>query len=531
MNRLFRFLFCAVTVVLLICVSLSAPASAQERIQEIRIADSKGDWGFPTPYRHYPRGPGYLRMSWAFDTLVWKDQNGYIPALAREWSYDAAKMAFTFKLQPKAKWHDGKPVTAEDVVFTLDYFKKHPYRWITVSDVDLAEAVDAHTVVVYLAKPYAPFVSDIGGTMPILPKHIWSKVDKPKAFTSPEAYIGSGPYVFKDFNKAQGSYLFEAFKDYYQGCPKADRLIYVHSGKPLVSLATGQVDLANIKPQMAGALKKKGMVVLKNERGWNKKVMINHKKAPFDRAEFRHALAYAINQQELIDKAHHGFASPASYGLLTIDHEFYNPDTPTYPHDPARAAKLIESLGYAKGADGFFQKDGKPLKIELLSSNITVAGERVADRDGEIIKKQLQDLGLAVDLINQEQATTDSRVKSWNFDLAISGHGGLSGDARILSEMISSSYGAGSVNSARYDADPELNKLLEAQIGEMDQAKRKELVFKIQELYARDLPAISLYYPDSMAAYNPAKGVKWFYTKGGICKGIPIAQNKMSLIK
>ena len=529
MIRWVKYSISALLTAALLCFALPGPVSAG--VKEVRIADSKGDWGYPNPYRHYPRGPGYIRMSWVFDTLVWKDKKGYVPALAREWSYDPGQMAFTFKLQPRAKWHDGRPVTAEDVVFSLGYYKKHPYRWISVTDVDRAEAVDPQTVVVYLARPYAPFISDIGGTMPILPKHIWSKVDKPKEFDAPEAFIGSGPYLFKDFNKAQGSYLFEAFNDYYQGRPKADRLIYVRTGKSLVSLATGQVDLANIQPEMAAPLKKKGLVVLKNERGWNKKLMINHRKPPFDRPEFRRALAHAIDRQEVIDKAHRGFAIPASYGLLSLDHEFYNHDTPDYPHDPVKAVKLIESLGYAKGADGIFQKDGQPLKIELLSSNITVAGERVADRDGEIIKKQLQAVGLAVDLINQEQTTTDSRVRKWNFDLAVSGHGGIAGDPRILSEMVSSAYGAGSVNSARYDADPELNSLLEAQIKEMDPAKRKELVFKIQEVYARDLPAVSLYCPDSMVAYSPAKGVTWFYTKGGICKGIPIAQNKMSLIR
>jgi len=529
MNRLIKGLIAAVLTAAMPLLALSGPASAQTK--EIRIADSKGDWGYPNPYRHYPRGPGYVRMSWVFDTLVWKDQNGYVPALAREWSYDPGKKAFTFQLQPQARWHDGRPVTAQDVVFSLEYFKKQPYRWITVDHVDRAEAIDPGTVVIYLAKPYAPFISDIGGTMPVLPRHIWSKVDKPQEFDSPEAFIGSGPYLFRDFNKAQGSYLFEAFENYYQGRPKADRLIYVRAGKALVSLATGQVDLANIQPEMAEPLKKKGLVVLKNERGWNKKLMINHRKAPFDKPEFRRALAYAIDQQEIIDKAHRGFASPASYGLLTKDHELYNPDTPVYPHDPDKARKLIESLGYRLGPEGVFQKDGQALKIELLSSNLTVAGESVADRDGEIVKKQLEAVGLAVELLNQEQATTDSRVKKWNFDLAVSGHGGISGDPRILSEMTSSAYGAGSVNSARYDANEELNRLLEAQMKEMDPEKRRQLVYRIQEVYARDLPAISLYYPDSMAAYNPAKGVAWFYTKGGICKGIPIAQNKMSLIK
>ena len=71
---------------------------------------------------------------------------------------------------------------------------------------------------------------------------------------------------------------------------------------------------------------------------------------------------------------------------------------------------------------------------------------------------------------------------------------------------------------------------MDAQLAEMDPEKRKGIVFEIQKIYAEDLPAISLYYPDSMAAYNPKKNVEWYYTKGGISKGIPIPQNKMSLI-
>lgn len=501
-----------------------------DNIKEIRIADGKGDWGYPNPYRHYPRGPGYIRMSMVYDTLVWKNQDGYIPALAESWSWNQEKMAFTFKLNPAAKWHDGRPVTAADVVFTIEYFKKHPYNWISTSSIDRAEAPDGSTVVIYLSKPYAPFLSDIGGTMPIMPKHVWEKVDDPKAYNGHGAYLGSGPYVFKDFNKAKGTYLYEAFPDYYQGRPRAARLIYIKSGKPLISLCSGQADVANIKPDMAPALEKKGMVILSDKRGWNKKLMINHRKAPFNDRRFRAALAHAIDQQEIIDKAHRGYGSPASFGLLSKDHDMYNPDTPTYEHDRAKAAQLLESLGYKKNKEGFYARDGKLLTVEILVSNISVAGESVVDRDGEVIRRQLEQIGIKVDLLNLEQATTDSRVKKWDFDLAVSGHGGLMGDARIINEMISSKYGAGSVNSARFEENAELLKLLDDQMLEMDEEKRKAIVYKIQEVYARELPAISLFYPETLTAYNPKKGVQWYYTKGGVCKGIPIAQNKMSLL-
>lgn len=510
---------------------MSAPCLSTAQVKEVRIADSKGDWGYPNPYRHYPRGPGYVRMSWVFDTLVWKDQKGYIPALAESWSFDPKRQAFTFKLNPRARWHDGKTLTAKDLAFTLEYYKRHPYSWITVDSVDRAVADGPHAVTVYLSKPYSPFLSDIGGTMPILPRHIWEGVGNPESFDDPKACIGSGPYLFRDFNKPQGTYLYEAFDEYYLGRPKTERLIYVRSGKPLVSLVNGEVDLAGIQPDMAEPLRQKGMVIIKDERGWNKKLMINHRKPPFHDRRFRQALAYAISQQEIIEKSHRGFAQAASYGLLSTDHDMYNPKTLTYAFSPEKARALLESMGYQKGADGIYHQAGQSLKVQLLASSITVGGQSAADRDGEVIKRQLEAIGIRVDLINLEQTTTDSRVKKWEFDLAVSGHGGISGDPRILNEMISSEYGAGSVNSARYDANPELKRLLEEQMVEMDEAKRKQIVFKIQEVYAGDVPAISLYCPDSLSAYNSKKGIVWYYTRGGISKGIPIPQNKMSLVR
>ena len=532
MMTLFRKNLLCVSVVAVLIGFLSPSLSwSDDRIAEIRIADSKGDWGYPNPFRHYPRGPGYLRMSWVFDTLVWKDASGSIPALARSWKYDRTRQAFIFNLRKGIRWHDGTPLTAADVVFTVDYFKRHPYRWVPLDAVAGAEIMDTGRVMIRLRKPYAPFLAYIAGTMPIIPKHIWKTVDDPLNFSDPKAYIGSGPFRFKDFNKAKGTYLYEAFDEYYQGMPKTSRLIYMKAGKPLIALASGKADLANIKPDMAETLRKKGLVILKNARGWNKKLMINHRIEPFNDKRFRRALAHAIDRQEIIDKAHRGFGSPASFGLISPDHEYYNPETPDYGHDTAKARAILESLGYQKDAGGFYSRAGKPLRIELMASNITVAGESVSDRDGEVMKRQLEAAGIRVDLINLEQGSTDGRIRNWRFQLAISGHGGLLGDAMILERMIEPGKSSGSVNSARYGANPELLDLVKAQMREMDPTKRKALVFRCQEIYAQEIPAISLYYPETMAAYNPEKGIKWYYTKGGIALGIPIPQNKMSLVR
>ncbi|SDU47299.1 ABC transporter substrate-binding protein [Desulfobacula phenolica] len=504
---------------------------AQDQIKEIRIADAKGDWGYPNPYRHYPRGPGYIRMSWVFDTLVWKDKDNYIPALANSWKFDKKSMSYVFELNKQARWHDGQPVTGEDVVFTIDYMKKHPYRWIDLSRIAGAKLLKKHTVAVLLKKGYAPFLSDIGGTMPILPRHIWKDIKNPKAFDEPLAYIGSGPYRFKDYDRANKTYLYESFDTYYLGKPKVHKLIYIKTGNPIMALSTRQASLSAIQPDMATFLKQKGFTILANQYGWNKKLMINHTTAPFNNVKFRQALAFMINRQEIIDKAHRGFGKIASCGLLSMDHDMYNPDTAKYPFNPSKGHDLIKSLGYKKNDHGYYEKDGAILTIELLSSNITVAGGTANDRDGEIIKKQLDDEGIKTQLIHMEQTTVDSKIKNWDFMLAVSGHGGIMGDPKVLNEMIGSKYGAGSVNSARFDTDTRLNSLMEQQMETMDPEKRKAVVFQIQELHAQLLPAIPLYCPDTYSAFDPSAKIDWFYTKGGISKGIPISQNKMSLVR
>ena len=89
------------------------------------VADSTGDWGYPSPYAHYLRGPGYIRMNLIFDTLVWKDDQGYVPAIAESWDYLEGENAYTFQLRKDVTWHDGEKLTPEDVVFTFNYIKEH----------------------------------------------------------------------------------------------------------------------------------------------------------------------------------------------------------------------------------------------------------------------------------------------------------------------------------------------------------------------------------------------------------------------
>lgn len=502
----------------LILVLCSGSLAADEAVDVLTIADSTGDWGFPSPYGHYSRGPGYIRMSLIFDTLVWKDQNGFVPALAESWQMDGD--AYVFNLRKNVSWQDGEPFTANDVVFTVNYIKEHPYQWVNSEPIKSAEALDDYTVKLNLNRSYAPFLDMVAGTLPILPEHIYKDVSDPAQFQDDKALIGTGPYRLLDYDKAQGTYLYEAYDGYYLGAPKAKQLrfVKVSSEMSAAAMEKGDVDAAGVPAEVSEELKEKGFTVLKGNRDGITKIMVNHRKEPFSDVRLRQAIYYAIDRQSLVDTALRGYGIIASPGLFAPDSEWYNPDVEAYAYSPSKAGELLGEMGYEKDGQ-YFSKNGQPLEMEML---VTSTNERV----GELIKQYLERAGFKITLRSVDSKTLDSLVGEWDFDLALSGHGGMCGDPEILNRIIGEGY---TFNSARYTADPKLNDLLSREVSEMDQAKRKELVDEVQSVYAQDLPALPLYYSDSYWASDGK--VDMYYTKRGIANGIPIAQNKLSFVR
>lgn len=504
-------------VILPACDNGDTPESS--RNNSYTIADSIGDWGYPSPYAHYSRGPGYIRMSFIFETLVWKNAEEFVPQLAREWSYNADDNSYTFELQEDVKWHDGTDFTADDVVFTFNYTREHPYQWCDNSIVKSAEAVDKYAVKLYLSKPYAPFFQDVAGVQPILPKHIWENVTVPDEFLTPEAVIGTGPFLLADYSKEHGTYLYKANDNYYLGKPVVDEIKFVKVAAEMTpaALKEGSVGSTSIPAEAVDDIEAAGFTVITDPPSWNGKLTINHKKEPLSSKEFRQALACAIDREALVQVVFRGNAIAGSPGMMPPTSVWYNPETPQYQYDPAKAQQLIGGLGYDRLDNGYFAKDGQLLTLSLIAA---------ADyKDlGQFITQQLEQAGIDIDFQTLEAKTVDARVGAWDFDLSIYGHGGIF-DPSILQRTI---LGEG-FNSARYSADTELTQLLKAQLTEMNPAKRKDMVFQIQELYAEDMPALTLYYPKSYWAHDGS--LPLYYTMDGIAVGVPIPLNRMSFVQ
>lgn len=509
-------------LVLLMALALTGCGGGKNTVDAANtytIADPTGDWGLPSPYGHYQRGPGYLRMSFVFDTLVWKDSEQFVPALAQSWNYNKDDNSYIFKLHRDVTWHDGEKFDARDVLFTFNYTKKFPYAWSDTSKIKTVETPDPYTVIVKLKEPYAPFMDMIACTLPVLPEHIWKQTDKPEEFTEPGATVGTGPFKLVDYNKEHGTYLYEANESYYGGQPLIKNIRFVKVGKEMTSAALkkGEVNAAAVPPETIEELRNSGLQVITGPHFENAKLMVNHRKEPLSQKEFRQALAYAIDRNQLVQIVKRGHGVAASPGMLPKDSPWYNPSVEQYPYNPEMSKKILEQQGYVL-KDGYYTKEGRVLNMELLANPDY-------SREAELIAKQLIKVGIKIDTRSMESKTLDRRVENWEFDLAINGHGGLGGDPEQLNRLI---LGKG-FNSTRFSANQKLNRLLSEQLRETDLTARKKMVQEAQKIYADELPALSLYYPTSYWAHDGS--IPLFYTKGGVALGVPLPLNKMSFVK
>ncbi len=492
------------------------------------IADTTGDWGLPNPYGHYLRGPGYIRMTLVFDTLVWKNETGYGPGLAKTWEWLSNEKAWKMTLQNGAKWHDGAPFSAKDVVFTFEYYKKNPYPYISTPQVIRAEAVDDTTVKIFLTEPYAPFLDYIASSVPILPEHIWKDVTDPKRFTGPAAVVGTGPYRLTEYSKEHGTYRFTAAPGHYLGEARVKELRFIKLSwdMSVAALKRGEVDAAQVPPDMAEPLKKDGFHLISQEGDWIAVLLMNHRQAPLNQVEVRQALAFLIDRPEMVKTTLRGHGAAGSPGLAPPVSPWANPQVVgKYSYDPVQAATLLAKAGYRKENSQWI-KEGQPLKFELLvgSGGLAMTGAP-SERQGEFIKNQLAKEGIAVDLRVMDPKTVDSRQESWQFQLALTGSGGLGCDPEAFSRLLTREIFFG----ARWQGGEDWKEAVSKSRTEMDPTLRRNWVYQVQELAARDLPFLPLYYPRSYWAFNDK--VRLWYTFQGVGNGAPIPQNKLIFIQ
>ncbi|MDQ2085594.1 ABC transporter substrate-binding protein [Herbivorax sp. ANBcel31] len=465
-----------------------------------------GDWGYPTPFSHYSRGPGMYKMTLIFDSLLERGEEGYIPWLAKEWSVSKDGCRYTFVLRENIKWQDGKDMTADDVVFSYNYYKENPpvFNDLTVDGktfIDSVKALDSRTVEFEVEKPMATLLGKIGG-MRIIPEHIWESVEDPLNYNKPEAVTGTGPYLLTDYSREQGAYKFEAFEDFWGPVQKVDTLRFVPVSENVLAFDRDEIDITRITTDIISKYSDENKyTIIKNPAFWGYRLIFNMDKRPelLD-VNVRKAFAHAIDKNELVEKVARGAAVSASPGYLPVDHIWYNDGVVDYKFDIEQAKNLINENN--------------------LSFSLLVGNSNQEVRIAELIKISLEKAGIDIKVRSVDSKSRDAAIKDGNYEIVLNGHGGWGNDADILRTV----FASGEIRG--YDND-KINELAKKQLYEMDIEKRKDIVYSFQEVIAEEIPILPLYNTTGYSVFRHSKYDGWKY----MFNHHEVTHNKLSYLK
>ncbi len=418
-----------------------------------------------------------------------------LPSLARSWDVSPDRLTYTFHLQPKVQWHDGKPFSSEDVVFTYTKILANTPRTRTLmANVQEVSAPDAQTVVFKLKQPYSAFLyaMDIGGGA-ILPKHLYD-VDTPLA-QNPynNAPIGTGPFKFKRWER--GSYVELVRNEHYwkEGRPYLDGITYrvnPDSASRRVALEQGtvlQAWMQDIEPVDVPRVAKLPTINQTNKgyEYWSTMqwIELNGGRQPFADKRFRQALMYGINRQFIVDKIMFGSGTVAT-GPIHHNTRFYDANVKSYPYDPKKAAALLDEMGLKPDAQGVRVKVGLiPLPYGEMSRRIS-----------EYIKQNLAKIGVAVTLENTDVGGWTSRVGNWDFDMGANGVFQYGDPAIGVSRTyLGSNIKKGLMfsNTSQYN-NPKVDELFNAAATAATDEERQKLYSEAQRILVEDVPVLWL---------------------------------------
>ena len=299
------------------------PAETADR-PVVRLAG--GDFGAPNPFRHYNRGPGIFKMELVYDSLLQHDEKGLIPWLAESWEVSGDGKVLKFRLTQGARWHDGRPVTADDVLFTFDYCSRHkPVRdHLSYRGKNLIAKAEAEgqNVTVVLTEPVVTALERIGNVR-ILPKHVWEKVEDPLAYDGEGWLVGCGPFRLDRYEPVGGAYRMVAVDGYWGPRPAVSALEWVPIANGPLAFDKGELDLLVLSPTMVEQYEKRPDCKILSVYGMHcyHLLMNPERVAPLAERAVRQAVLTGIDREKMIRWLEKGHGLPTELEITKIKND------------------------------------------------------------------------------------------------------------------------------------------------------------------------------------------------------------------
>lgn len=493
-------------------------------------------------------GNGVLSEAYAlyelvYDTPVAVTSSGeYVPELAESWEVSDDGLTWTLTIVEGATFHDGEPLTAEDVAYTIQLYRDteaFPFLPSYAAPFVEIEATDERTVVLTTEAPLVTFEAYMAFIY-VLPQHIWEAEADAVAFENAEM-IGSGPFSLVE--ASQGEFVeLAANADHWSTPPNIDGVIFQtisNADARVTALTTGEVDAITEFPATA-------VSTLQNTEGVTvhiadvaaggslRDVFFNITTAencPQDDPEtedvdetgvcsghpalqdlaVRQALATAVDKQQIIDVATLGTASP---GLSLVPPglgEFFASDIEDYPFDPAAANAMLDEAGYE-------DTDGDGIR-ECLADQDCPTGDLTfrfnyaddidtAPREAELLQGMWSEIGVAIQIQGLDPDTlTSVCCPSFDYDVMLWGWGSDPDPAFLLGVALCGEIPTG-FSETGY-CNEEYDALYDAQAIEQDSAARVDLIHQMQQMLVDDVPYIITYYQQVVEAWRTDTFTGW----------------------
>ncbi|MBF0492411.1 MAG: peptide-binding protein [Deltaproteobacteria bacterium] len=461
-----------------------------------------------------------------YESLIARDNETleWIPRLASAWEVSKDGMQYTFHLKEGIQWHDGLPLTVEDILYSFKKIQEPNPETLHLSnyykDISKLEKLDKNTVRFTYAKPYFKALEFCGG-LPIIPQHIYDDGQDFNTHSANRKPIGTGPFQFERWDAGKQIVL-KRNEDYWDKSrfPQIKGIVFkviTDDAVALMALKKDLIDLMNVSPIQ--------WMKQTNSPDFNARFVKHHYDAPvyyyvgwnlrrpqFNDKKVRQALTMLSNRQAIVDKLIYGLAKVIS-GPFFFQSDSYNKKVEPLPYDPEAAAKLLDEAGWTDhDGDGIRDKDGVKLEFQLLVRT----GNRTHEYVASILKEDFTKAGIKMEIIPMERSILFHRAQTWDFDAVIMGWSSSFDDDPYQvwhsSQIENEQHQKGS-NFVGYKNE-EVDEILEKARSTFDKEKRSALYQRFHEIVAEDQPYTFLYAnPTLLVRSARFKNVKIY--KGG----------------
>jgi peptide/nickel transport system substrate-binding protein len=446
-----------------------------------------------------------------FETLLSSDNQTLkpIPWLAHRWEVSPDGLIYTFHMRDDVKWSDGVPLTSADVVYSygrimdpkIDAASLRNYY----NDIEKVEALDEHTVRFRFVRPYF-LALDFCGGMPIIPKHIFDNGEDFNSHPANHKPVGTGPFMLKHWEA--GKYLLVERNPHYWHHEREPKikgmqfLIIPEQNTSFQMLKKGGMDLMeSMRPiqwvrQTGSAKFKERFEKYKYFSPGLSYIGWNNVRPFFSDKRVRQALSMLLNRQKIVEKISFGQAQLVS-GPNYYFGPAYDRAIAPYPFDPQKAKQLLDESGWTDhDGDGIRDKEGAPFRFSFLYASGSVAGERI----GSILREELANVGIQMELRPMEYSALKKQIIDRNFDALAMGWGGGTVETDNYQLFHSSQIAQGS-NHIGFN-NPQADRLMTQIRSEVNPEKRYALQYELHALLHDEEPYTFMHMLASLAAVD-----------------------------